>query len=78
MAVVLHEGAGTALGDVTVPDDGNVLLVVGPEGGLSDEELEAFRGAGATVVRLGPEVLRTSTAGVVAVAAVLARTPRWC
>ncbi len=78
VAVVLHEGAGTALGDVTVPDDGNVLLVVGPEGGLSDEELEAFRGAGATVVRLGPEVLRTSTAGVVAVAAVLARTSRWC
>ena len=74
---VLHEGADEALCDVTVPDDGTVLLVVGPEGGLSDEELAAFRAAGATVVRLGSEVLRTSTAGVVAVASVLARTPRW-
>ncbi len=77
VAVVLHEGADEALCDVTVPDDGSVLLVVGPEGGLSDEELDAFRAAGATVVRLGSEVLRTSTAGVVAVASVLARTPRW-
>ena len=52
-------------------------MVVGPEGGLTDDEIAAFRAAGAHSVRLGAEVLRTSTAGVAAVSALLARTPRW-
>lgn len=77
VAVVLHEGAARSLAEVAVPVDGTVLLVVGPEGGLTEEELAELRGAGASVVRLGPEVLRTSTAGVAAVAALLARSPRW-
>ena len=50
-------------------------MVVGPEGGITDEEL-AQLGA-AHVVRMGESVLRTSTAGVAAVAALLSRTPRW-
>ena len=53
------------------------MVVVGPEGGLAPDELAAFADAGAHTVRLGAEVLRTSTAGVAAVSAVLARTPRW-
>ena len=53
------------------------LVVVGPEGGLTEEEVAAFVDAGGVCTRLGAEVLRTSTAGVAAVAAVLARTPRW-
>ena len=52
-------------------------MVVGPEGGISPEELDALTAAGARSVRLGAEVLRTSTAGVVAVAALLSRTDRW-
>lgn len=76
-AVVLHEEGSARLGDVAVPDDGELLLVVGPEGGLAAEEIEAFEAAGATTVRLGAEVLRTSTAGLAAVSALLARTPRW-
>ncbi|MGY2084167.1 RsmE family RNA methyltransferase [Blastococcus sp. SYSU DS0539] len=55
---------------------GTVVIVVGPEGGLSDGEVVAFRAAGAEPVRLGPEVLRTSTAGAAALAALSART-RW-
>ncbi len=77
LAVVLHEEAGVPLASLAVPASGRVVVVVGPEGGLSDEEIAAFVGAGAASVRLGAEVLRTSTAGVAAVAALLARTPRW-
>ena len=75
LAVVLHEAGGVPLGSVEVTDD--LLLVVGPEGGLTDAEVEALRAAGAVVVRLGEEVMRTSTAGAAATAALLARTPRW-
>jgi len=73
--LVLHESATTRL--VDVPLEGDVVLVVGPEGGISDEELAVLEGAGATAVRLGPTVLRTSTAGVAAIAVVSARTGRW-
>ena len=55
---------------------GTVAVVVGPEGGLTDGEVVAFRAAGAQAVRLGAEVLRTSTAGAAALAALSMRT-RW-
>ena len=77
LAVVLHEAASSPLASVAVPASGSVLVVVGPEGGLSDDEIEAFTQAGAVAVRLGSEVLRTSTAGLAAVSAVLSRTSRW-
>lgn len=77
VAVVLHEGAEATVSEIAMPDQGTVLVVVGPEGGLTDEEITELRAAGASVVRLGAEVLRTSTAGVAAVAALLARTARW-
>lgn len=75
----LHEPAAETLGTSVLPapgDAGDVVLVVGPEGGLADHEVQAFVGARAKAVRLGPTVLRTSTAGVVAAGIVLART-RW-
>jgi 16S rRNA (uracil1498-N3)-methyltransferase len=74
LAVVLHEEATEPL-PLEVPD--RVVVVVGPEGGLAPEELAAFEDAGASTVRLGTEVLRTSTAGLSAVSALLSRTPRW-
>jgi 16S rRNA (uracil1498-N3)-methyltransferase len=77
LAVVLHEESPVPMASLEVPASGRILVVVGPEGGLSDEEVAAFVGAGATSVRLGAEVLRTSTAGVAAVAALLSHTPRW-
>ncbi|GAB2989865.1 16S rRNA (uracil(1498)-N(3))-methyltransferase [Nocardioides montaniterrae] len=77
LAVVLHEAASEPMADLAVPDAGEILLVVGPEGGLTEDEVALFVRAGAVSSRLGAEVLRTSTAGVVAVAALLARTPRW-
>lgn len=77
LAVVLHEDATSPLGSIDVPATGRIVVVVGPEGGISPDELAALTDAGAHAVRLGAEVLRTSTAGVVAVAALLARTDRW-
>jgi 16S rRNA (uracil1498-N3)-methyltransferase len=77
LAVVLHEAASQPLGSMEVPAAGSVVVVVGPEGGLSDDEVAAFSAAGGCDVRLGAEVLRTSTAGVAAVSALLARTARW-
>jgi 16S rRNA (uracil1498-N3)-methyltransferase len=76
-AYVLHEAASAPLAALTPPATGEVVLVVGPEGGVAPEELEAFVAAGAQPVRLGPTVLRTSTAGVVALAVVSAATGRW-
>ena len=76
LALVLHERARRSLAAVDVPRSGTIAVVVGPEGGLTDGETLAFRAAGADVVRLGAEVLRTSTAGAAALAALAART-RW-
>jgi 16S rRNA (uracil1498-N3)-methyltransferase len=76
LALVLHEQARQPLVRVDVPATGTVAVVVGPEGGLTDGEVVAFRAAGAQSVRLGAEVLRTSTAGAAALAALSART-RW-
>lgn len=77
LAVVLHEEAVSSLAALDVPAAGTVVVVVGPEGGLTDDEVATLVDAGAHAVRLGSEVLRTSTAGVAAVSALLARTARW-
>jgi 16S rRNA (uracil1498-N3)-methyltransferase len=76
LAVVLHERARRHLAELDIPRTGTVAVVVGPEGGLTDGEVVAFRAAGAQAVRLGAEVLRTSTAGAAALAALSMRT-RW-
>jgi 16S rRNA (uracil1498-N3)-methyltransferase len=76
-AFVLHEEATERLTGASLPESGDIVLVVGPEGGISDAELDAFRGAGAVPVRLGHAVLRTSTAGVAALSVLSARLNRW-
>ncbi|MFF2120444.1 16S rRNA (uracil(1498)-N(3))-methyltransferase [Kitasatospora xanthocidica] len=76
-AAVLHEEGAEPLAHAVLPEGGDIVLVVGPEGGVSPEELAAFAGAGAGPYRLGPSVLRTSTAGVAAGALLLGRTGRW-
>lgn len=77
LALVLHEEASTPLATIELPTAGEVVLVVGPEGGISPAEFGAFTAAGAHPVRLGPEVLRTASAGMVALAALGAVTDRW-
>ena len=76
-AVLLDAEADRSLEAVELPTAGEVLLVVGPEGGLAPEELAAFSERGAFAARLGPEVLRTSTAGAAALAVLSARAGRW-
>ncbi|GGK45400.1 16S rRNA (uracil(1498)-N(3))-methyltransferase [Streptomyces flaveus] len=79
-AAVLHEDRAhpsEPLATAELPASGSIVLVVGPEGGVSPEELEVFAQAGARAYRLGRSVLRTSTAGTAATALLLGRTGRW-
>ena len=77
--LVLDPTAEYALTSLTAHDlgHGDVLLVVGPEGGVSPEERDALVAAGARCVRLGTSVLRTSTAGPAAIAVLSATLGRW-
>ena len=72
-AYVLHEEGAVSIKDVPL-DAETVYVVVGPEGGIGSEELATL---GAQAVRLGPEVLRTASAAMVALAAIGMRTERW-
>ena len=76
VGLVLHEEASSSLAAAWLPSAGEVVIVVGPEGGLADDERAALRNSGALEVRLGPTVLRSSLAGAVAVTAISARA-RW-
>jgi 16S rRNA (uracil1498-N3)-methyltransferase len=74
--LVLEPDATTRLTEVPL-DGERITLVVGPEGGIAPRELDTLAAAGATLVRLGSEVLRTSTAGPAALAVLNARLGRW-
>jgi len=76
-ALVLDAAAPTRLSAVDLPESDEVVIVVGPEGGITPDELASFAAAGAIPVRLGDTVLRTSTAGVAALAVLSARLGRW-
>jgi 16S rRNA (uracil1498-N3)-methyltransferase len=76
-AIVLEADAPARLYEVPLPQMGEIVLVVGPEGGISPAERAALRDIGAIEARLGPTVLRTSTAGAAAAAILLSRTARW-
>jgi 16S rRNA (uracil1498-N3)-methyltransferase len=75
--LVLHESAVEPLTKEAVAQSRSLMLVIGPEGGVTDEEIAALSEAGAEVVRLGPAVLRTSTAAAVALGALGVLTGRW-
>lgn len=77
VALVLHEAASVPLTSVNLASARQVYLIVGPEGGVAENEVDTFREAGAVAVRLGPNVLRTSTAAAVALGALGVLTQRW-
>ncbi|MEE9964374.1 MAG: 16S rRNA (uracil(1498)-N(3))-methyltransferase [Propionicimonas sp.] len=76
LTVVLHETAETPLADLTLPASGEIMFIVGPEGGLTDEEVATFTAAGGRTALIADAVLRTSTAGVVALAQLQALAAR--
>jgi 16S rRNA (uracil1498-N3)-methyltransferase len=76
LALILHEEAQASIADVPLPSSGEILLIVGPEGGISDEERSDLGASGAIEVRMGPTVLRSSLAGATAITAIATRT-RW-
>ncbi|WP_067697227.1 16S rRNA (uracil(1498)-N(3))-methyltransferase [Nocardia jejuensis] len=73
----LHESGASRFTELPLAQAPEVILIVGPEGGLDDSELTALAAAGADIVLLGPTVLRTSTAAAVALGALGALTSRW-
>ncbi len=77
LAILLDPGAPTALTSLRLPDHGEIVVIVGPEGGVSPAEADRLTGAGAVPARLGPAVLRSSSAGAVATALALAGSGRW-
>ncbi len=77
VVLALHEAADEPLTSMGLAQADAVMLVVGPEGGIAPDELAAIVDAGANAVRLGPTVLRTSTAAAVALGALGVLTPRW-
>jgi 16S rRNA (uracil1498-N3)-methyltransferase len=77
VVLALHESATEPFAEMPLAQSDSVILIVGPEGGIADDEIAALTDAGAHAVRLGPTVLRTSTAAAVALGALGALTSRW-
>ena len=77
VVAVLHEAAAVSLRTLPLAQAREIMLVVGPEGGLDDSEIADLTALGAQSVILGPEVLRTSTAASVALGALGVLTDRW-
>ena len=77
LAIVLHESATMQLSQVVQPGAKKVTIIIGPEGGLTDEEVETFAAAGAKVVLLGRPILRSAHAGLAALSAVNTALSVW-
>jgi len=77
LALVFHESAAMRISQVVTPQAKKVAIIIGPEGGLTDQELETFAAAGAKVVLMGRPILRSAHAGLAALAAVNTALSVW-
>ena len=78
LAIAFHESATSKLSDqVSSHNVEHLLIIIGPEGGLTDEEIAAFTDAGAKVALMGRPILRSAHAGIAAVSAVSALLKVW-
>jgi 16S rRNA (uracil1498-N3)-methyltransferase len=77
LAIVFHESASQKLTDVVKPGAKKVLIIIGPEGGITDEELALFKSAGAQVALMGRPIFRSAHAGMAALSGVNAALKIW-
>jgi 16S rRNA (uracil1498-N3)-methyltransferase len=77
LAIIFHEGATQKLTDVVKLGAKKVLLIIGPEGGITDEELTLFKTAGAQVALMGRPIFRSAHAGMAALSGVNAALKIW-
>jgi 16S rRNA (uracil1498-N3)-methyltransferase len=77
LAIVFHESATMKVSELVAPGSKKVLLIIGPEGGLTDEEIDTFAAAGAKVALMGRPVLRSAHAGLAALSAVNTALSVW-
>ena len=77
-SVVFHEGSTNKFSNIVIPSElEKIYVIIGPEGGITQEEIEAFKSAGAGVSRLGEPVLRSAHAGFAALSALQTKLGRW-
>jgi 16S rRNA (uracil1498-N3)-methyltransferase len=77
LAIIFHESASQKLTDVVKPGAKKVLIIIGPEGGITDEELALFKSAGAQVALMGRPIFRSAHAGMAALSGVNAALKIW-
>lgn len=77
IALVFHQGARKKLSDIALDNAQSVLIIIGPEGGLTESEIEEFTNAGAQLALMGRPVLRTAHAGLAALSAINALLKVW-
>ena len=77
-SLIFHEEASTNFSEVNIPKDvSSIYLIIGPEGGITAEELQIFRGSTSNIIKLGEPVLRSAHAGFAALAGVQTKLGRW-
>ena len=77
LAIVFHESATMKLSQIVVPGYKKVAIIIGPEGGLTDDEIDTFASAGAKVALMGRPILRSAHAGLAALSAVNTALSVW-
>ena len=77
LAVLFHESATSKLSAITAPKVAKALIIIGPEGGITDEELEAFTSSGAKIALMGRPIFRSAHAGIAGLAAVQTLLKSW-
>ena len=77
MAVLFHESATSKLSAIAAPDVKKALIIIGPEGGITDEELETFAASGAKIALMGRPIFRSAHAGIAGLAAVQTLLKSW-
>ena len=77
LAIVFHESAVKKLSDIAIPTVKRVLIIIGPEGGMTDDEISLFTSAGAQVALMGRPIFRSAHAGIAALSAINAAMKIW-